>query len=317
MKKVMLFVLISLFFASAFASEDQYPEDIVSAYKYAYSLGVTTMPTIDNALLTGKLIRSHAAKILVNRTTKMLQYQVTGCDSVIWDKLSIYWDNHTLLCNTFLWSPSNKPWIYSNGQRYKITGCYFNDIDWESQELKWYIVQSCEMGLMWLDSKGKPMQSFSPRDIITKAQFATILSRFLWWSKYNWGNPYYKRHIDALKEIALMPNFAYATFDKQAEIRVIIFLMLQWADKYLQCLMTDQYCGDQGQINLTFAKWKITYSTTWTTNKDVTAYLTWKMLTGISNYSHIFQENGNRTFSFKDIFGRQSSNTATVSRIQK
>ena len=319
MKKAIFIILILFFLANVFASEDQYPDDIIAAYKYAYNLGVTTKPAIDEAMLTGSLIRSHAAKMLVNRTTTMLKYQITGCNNtVMWgDAVSINWDNHTLLCNTFLWSPSNKLGIYSNGERYKVIGCDFDDIDWQSQELKWYIIQACEMGLMGLDTEGKPMQSFYPKKIVTKAQFATILSRFLWLSRYNWGSPYYKKHIDALKAIGLMPNIAYAIFDKQAEIRAIIFLMLQWADKYLQCLMTDQYCTDQGQINLTFAKWEITYSTTWITNKKVIAYLTWKMLTGIASYSHVFETNGNRTFYFKDLFGRQSADTATVSWIQK
>lgn len=309
MKKI-IFVVITLCFLVQYTSANQYPQDIVDAYTYAYQLWITTKPTIDEAGLTWNLIRSHAAKMLVNRTKEILKNKITDCtpEEKNWGALSITnTDNHVLLCNTVL----------SSSYDHTLLWCNFDDISQENEELKWYIIQACEAWLMGVDFNGSPMKSFNPRWVITKAQFATILSRFLRVARYNGWNPYYKKHIDALQTVGLMPNIWYKYFETQAEVRGIMLLMLQWADKYLQCLKTDEFCGYKWGINMTFAQWSIYYSTTWTTDQDVIAYLTGNMLTWISSYSYVFKENWNKTFYIHDLFWRQAALNAKVTWIQK
>ena len=57
--------------------------------------------------------------------------------------------------------------------------CTFNDINNQSSELRFYIKLSCQLGLMGLNANGTPDQEFNPEDIVTRAQFGTILSRVL------------------------------------------------------------------------------------------------------------------------------------------
>ena len=72
--------------------------------------------------------------------------------------------------------------------------CSFSDYDDIVIDLKPYVLKVCRLGLMWVNNK-----LFSPMDYVSKAQFASILSRALWWNKYNWWEPYYIKHVDVLK----------------------------------------------------------------------------------------------------------------------
>ena len=46
--------------------------ELNNAYQYAYNIGITTMPTIQQANITGSLIRAHMAKMMVNYAIKVL-----------------------------------------------------------------------------------------------------------------------------------------------------------------------------------------------------------------------------------------------------
>ena len=46
--------------------------ELDNAYLYAYSIGITTMPTIQDADITWNLIRAHMAKMMVNYAVKVL-----------------------------------------------------------------------------------------------------------------------------------------------------------------------------------------------------------------------------------------------------
>ena len=91
--------------------------------------------------------------------------------------------------------------------------------EWESQEIKDYAVKACSLGLMWLD-----MNKFQPRLNVTRAQFGTIMSRLLWWKKYAGGTPYYKKHLNALKENNIMTQIQNP--EKRTELRQWVWLML-------------------------------------------------------------------------------------------
>ncbi|MFA7717167.1 MAG: S-layer homology domain-containing protein [Candidatus Absconditabacterales bacterium] len=52
-----------------------FSDELNDAYQRAYSMGITTMSTIQQADMTGYLIRSHMAKMIVNYAVKILGYQ--------------------------------------------------------------------------------------------------------------------------------------------------------------------------------------------------------------------------------------------------
>ena len=99
--------------------------------------------------------------------------------------------------------------------------CRWNDWrkDWESEEIKNYAVKSCALWLMWLD-----MPKFLPNLDVTRAQFGTIMSRLLWWKKYAWWTPYYRKHLNALKENWIMTQIENP--ERRVELRQWVWLML-------------------------------------------------------------------------------------------
>ena len=102
--------------------------------------------------------------------------------------------------------------------------CRWNDWrgDWESDEIKDYAVKACSLWLMWLD-----MKKFSPKLRVTRAQFGTIMSRLLWWKKYAWGTPYYRKHLNALKLNNIMTQIWNPEW--RVELRQWVWLMLMRA----------------------------------------------------------------------------------------
>ena len=104
--------------------------------------------------------------------------------------------------------------------------CRWNDrrTDRESEEIKDYAVKSCALWLMWLD-----MEKFLPNMEVTRAQFWTIMSRLLWWKKYAWWTPYYRKHLNALKENNIMTQIENP--EKRVELRQWVWLMLMRSSK--------------------------------------------------------------------------------------
>lgn len=99
--------------------------------------------------------------------------------------------------------------------------CNFSDVANESAELKWYIIQACQMGLM-----GVGITAFNPDDVVTRAQFGTVLSRALYGDIHNDGDPYYANHLQALKEAEIMNNISIPS---ASEVRGYVMLMMMRA----------------------------------------------------------------------------------------
>ena len=55
---------------------------------------------------------------------------------------------------------------------------------------------------------GVGITAFKPDDVVTRAQFGTVLSRALYGDMYNDGDPYYLFHLQALQEAKIMNNIA-------------------------------------------------------------------------------------------------------------
>ena len=96
--------------------------------------------------------------------------------------------------------------------------CSFDDVKGINPSLEKAVIQSCELWIMW-----QWIKAFRPNDFVTRAEFWTVLSRALWWDKYEWWSKYYTKHLEALKSEWIM-NKIDTPMDK--EIRWYVMLML-------------------------------------------------------------------------------------------
>ncbi len=147
------------------------------AYLRAYAHGITTMPTIQQANMTGKLIRAHMAKMISEFVLRFTNL---------------------------------RPNTWAN--------CTFSDIAHQSTEMKYYIRLACQLGIM-----GKNITTFRPNDTITRAEFGTILSRIIRWSRYEWGEKYYTLHLQALRNAGIIT----VTTPTLQEIKAYVMIMLK------------------------------------------------------------------------------------------
>ena len=75
-----------------------------------------------------------------------------------------------------------------------------NESSWESDEIRDYATKACAFGVMWINMENN---EFLPNNIVTRAEFWTVMSRVLWWDKYDVidtdSKMYYEDHLQALK----------------------------------------------------------------------------------------------------------------------
>ena len=165
--------------------EELYWKEVVDAYKWAYKNWLTTMSTIQDADPDWYLLRWHMAKIVVN-------FMI----NVLWMKLPTVIPDHC------------KNW---------------NDDStiWESEEIKWYATLSCALWVMWIDMFNN---EFLPNDIVSRAEFGTIVSRILWWDTFNVIHtpltPFYKLHLNQLKNNNIMTQINKPLTIKELRKRV-------------------------------------------------------------------------------------------------
>jgi hypothetical protein len=89
------------------------------------------------------------------------------------------------------------------------------------------------MGLM-----GQGINAFRPNDKVTRGEFGTVLSRAIWGDKYNQENPFYAKHLQALKDAGIMTKIEEPN---SLEIRGWVMLMLQRA---AETVSGDDECND-------------------------------------------------------------------------
>ena len=100
--------------------------------------------------------------------------------------------------------------------------CDFTDLAGQTEEMKGYIEESCQLGLM-----GVGIKAFNPNGAVTRAQFGTVLSRVLRGDENEGGDPYYAKHLEALKDAGIMNNISNPMAN---EIRGYVMLMMMRAD---------------------------------------------------------------------------------------
>jgi len=164
-----------------------YSTELNNAYLRAYKYNITTMPSVQRANITDSLVRKDMAKMISNFAINVLGKNV------------------------------------STGS----TSCSFSDISSLSKDTQYYIVTSCRLGLMGLESDGITVKkTFDPSAVIDRGQFGTVLSRLIRTGKYNGGNPYYTKHLTALKANKIMTKIDTPSQD---EIRGYVMLMMMRA----------------------------------------------------------------------------------------
>ena len=80
---------------------------------------------------------------------------------------------------------------------------------------------------MGIDAKGNAIAHFNPQGEVSRAEFATVLSRVLFGDKYNQaGADFASKHLEALKSAGILKS----TQSDLKELRGWVMLMLQRAE---------------------------------------------------------------------------------------
>ena len=95
--------------------------------------------------------------------------------------------------------------------------CSFNDVplSLDSQYDNW-VSTACQLWIMWIWIK-----NFKPNGLVTRAEFATALSRLLYWTQ-DWTDKYYSTHISTLYNKWIISNTNHSLIEK----RWYVMLML-------------------------------------------------------------------------------------------
>ena len=146
---------------------EKFGQELFDAYNRAINNWITTIDDIDKAKLDKKITRAELAKMMVEFMSWVLEKE-----RIITDEVS------------------------------------YNDVDSEKLwDLAWYIQLAYQYQIMWIKEDWSPMEKFNPNKTVTRAEFATVLSRVLFGNTYNqsWKN-YHEKHIEALEKVNILSN---------------------------------------------------------------------------------------------------------------
>ena len=89
-----------------------------------------------------------------------------------------------------------------------ITGAVnYKDVNTDLGDLADYIQLAYQLQIMGINADGTPMQAFEPHKLVSRAEFATVLSRVIWGSKHNIsGDDRYSAHLQALKKYRVITS---------------------------------------------------------------------------------------------------------------
>ena len=97
--------------------------------------------------------------------------------------------------------------------------CDYNDVPaYLDRQYNYWVTKACQLGIMWINMQNN---NFNPYWTVTRAQFATALSRLLYWTK-DWTYNYYSTHITKLYNEWIISN----TNPDLQERRWYVMLML-------------------------------------------------------------------------------------------
>lgn len=103
----------------------------------------------------------------------------------------------------------------------------YKDLNQVNGDLTGYIQQAYQLQIMGIDAKGNPIANFNPNAQVTRAEFATVLSRVLYGDKNNQeGANFAEKHLEALKAAGILKD----TTPTMKELRGWVMLMLMRAE---------------------------------------------------------------------------------------
>lgn len=170
--------------------DSTYDDELNEAFLYACENWITSLKDVNEAKLNDKITRAEMAKFITQFALVSLKKTPSDINKD---------------CSNFADSIAS----YSN-------------------EMKNYMTLACKFEYMWVTPLYTAMSDFMPNKNLSRAEFGTVLSRILWWNKYEWSNVnYYTNHLNALKNAGIIkdinPNIM--------ESRWYVMLMLYRAAK--------------------------------------------------------------------------------------
>lgn len=333
MKKHLILVWILL--ASIFAFTFSYDAELIWAYNYAYNIWITTMPSIDEANMNGKLIRAHMAKMMSNYATEILNlvpdtWKVCNFDDIDNQNEELKWFI-TKSCQLWLmwvWLTSFDPqwevtraqfWtvlsramygeINNGGDPYYVKHLDELKADWimtkidnpNMLEIRWYVMLMMKRADELVNSLNTGLIVIDLIAPTAKVSYSTT------WSTT--GNV--TATLTWRSESITWVNVYSHVFTGNGSF-IFYFQDIAWNAGSVTATVNNIADGSKPTAS-------VKYSTTWATNGDVIAYLTGRSetLTWVNAYNHTFTWNGSRTFTFQDAAGNTGSVVATVNNIDK
>ena len=83
----------------------------------------------------------------------------------------------------------------------------YKDVNADLGDLADYIQIAYQLQIMGINADGTPIQAFEPYKLVSRAEFATVLSRVIWGNKHNIsGDDRYSEHLQALKKYRVITS---------------------------------------------------------------------------------------------------------------
>ena len=126
------------------------------------------------------------------------------------------WLNRIAMAKMLSYFAENVLWMDDFDTR---RNCEFNDVPtYLDRQYNYWVTKACQLGIMWVNM---PDNKFYPNWWVTRAEFATALSRLLYWTR-DWTDVYYSTHISKLYREWIISN----TNPNLQEKRWYVMLML-------------------------------------------------------------------------------------------
>ena len=111
--------------------------------------------------------------------------------------------------------------------REKDCSAFMNSIAWYNSVMVDYMITSCQLERMWIHTADyMPISDFMPKKFVSRAEFWTILSRILWWNRYEAEkntSRYYVHHLDKLKENEILTNINPSLVERRSYAILMIY----------------------------------------------------------------------------------------------
>lgn len=188
------------------------PGEYQTAYDYAKTNGLTSMPTFEGFNFYGSLNREAGARFFVKSLEAATTPEVVHSESA----------------------------------------CQFDDLSAGDSTLTDFVVKACQYGLMGIDSNtNQPSNNFNPKGKMTRGQTLTVISRMLDGDKFNGGTPYWKNHEANLFDKGVVTKLHPEANANGPALRGYTVIMLQRAADKVDnntCAADEMYVQGEGCV---------------------------------------------------------------------